>query len=278
MARFGRALRCSIFVGAVFLAGLGLGAKLGDRPDGVPAPSSRSQNPPVGASNQWGQHTPRKATAQPPASAQGPLRYSLYRTNVLTDFNPDVDAPLVHELAYIDPMANVVGAVEIGKRVYVAPFASIRGDLGQPIHVGHGSNLQDGVVIHALQTFAQGGPVAAHTYEVEGRAYAVYVGNRVSLAHQSQIHGPAWIEDDVFVGMQSLVFKAHVGAGCVIEPASTVIGVDIPAGRYIPAGSVITHQSAADQLPTITDSYALHDLNVSVVQINLDFAAAYSGR
>jgi len=217
MARFGRTLRGSICVGVVFLAGLGLGAKLDDTLDHQPPASPESQNPPVGASNQWGQHTPRDTTAQAPQLAHGHMRYSLLRTNVVTDFNPDVDAPLVHELAYVDPMANVAGAVEIGKRVYVAPFVSVRGDEGQPIHVGHGSNLQDGVVIHALETFAHGEPVAANTYEVEGR---VYVGNRVSLAHQS----------------------------------------------------------AADQLPTITDSYALRELNGSVVHVNQSLAAAYSGR
>jgi carbonic anhydrase/acetyltransferase-like protein (isoleucine patch superfamily) len=278
MARFGRTLRGSICVGVVFLVGLGLGAKLDDILDHRPAATPAAHTPPVGASNEWGQHTPRTETAQLPQLAHGHMRYSLLRTNVVTDFNPDVDAPLVHELAYIDPMANVAGAVEIGKRVYVGPFVSVRGDEGQPIHVGDESNLQDGVVIHALETFSHGEPVAANTYEVEGRAYAVYVGDRVSLAHQSQVHGPAWIEDDVFLGMQSLVFKAHIGPGCIIEPASTVMGVEIPAGRYVPAGSVITHQSAADQLPTITDSYALRDLNGAVVRVNQSLATAYSGR
>ena len=203
----------------------------------------------------------------------------MLRPNVPTDFNPDIESPTVHESAYVDPLANVTGHVEIGGRVYIAPFASIRGDEGQPIHVGAESNLQDGVVIHALATSSEKGlPVTGNTYSVNGRSYAVFVGERVTMAHQSQIHGPAWVEDDTFVGMQSMVFRAHVGRGVVIEPAVTIIGVEIPAGRYVPAGSVITTQDAADALPAITYSYGLGNINRAVVHVNTSLADGYSGR
>ena len=111
-----------------------------------------------------------------------------------------------------------IGHVEIGRRVYLAPFSSVRGAEGQPIHIGNESNVQDGVVIHALETVAYGKPVWKNTYAVYGQRYAVYIGDRVSLAHQSHVHGPAYIEDDVFVGMQAMVFMSHVGRGTVIEP------------------------------------------------------------
>jgi carbonic anhydrase/acetyltransferase-like protein (isoleucine patch superfamily) len=38
------------------------------------------------------------------------------------------------------------------------------------------------------------------------------------------------VDDDVFIGMQAMVFKARIGAGCVVEPAAKVIGVTVPAG------------------------------------------------
>ena len=50
-------------------------------------------------------------------------------------------------------MAVVNGSVTIGEMIFVARGASIYGDEGQPIFVGDYSNVQDGVVIHGLETF-----------------------------------------------------------------------------------------------------------------------------
>jgi carbonic anhydrase/acetyltransferase-like protein (isoleucine patch superfamily) len=98
------------------------------------------------------------------------------------------------------------------------------------------------------------------------------------MAHQSQVHGPAWIEDDVFVGMKALVFKAHIGKGCVIEPAANVIGVTIAPGRYVPAGMTVATQQAADALPAITPDYRFAALNAAVVHVNTSLADGYAGR
>ena len=200
------------------------------------------------------------------------------RPNVLTDFNPDIESPVIAATAFVDAQASVIGNVAIGGRVYVAPFASVRGDEGQPIHIGDESNVQDGVVLHALETFAEGKARNENTYLVDGKRYAVYVGNRVSMAHQSQVHGPAWIEDDVFVGMKALVFKAHIGKGSVIEPAANVIGVTVAPGRYVPAGMTVTTQQAADALPAITPGYRFAALNAAVVHVNTRLADGYAGR
>jgi carbonic anhydrase/acetyltransferase-like protein (isoleucine patch superfamily) len=50
------------------------------------------------------------------------------------------------------------------------------------------------------------------------------------------------VMDNTFVGMQSLVFKSFVGKGCVLEPGVILMGVSVPDGRYVPAGSVIRTQ------------------------------------
>ena len=133
-------------------------------------------------------------------------------------------------------------------------------------------------MLHALETFADGQAKNENTYLVEGKRYGVYVGNRVSLAHQSQVHGPAWVEDDVFVGMKALVFKAHIGKGSVIEPAANVIGVTVAPGRYVPAGMTVTTQQAADALPAITPDYRFARLNAAVVHVNTRLADGYAGR
>ncbi len=60
------------------------------------------------------------------------------RANVVTTFNPTADKPEIAAGAYVDGLASVIGDVQIGAKVYVAPFASIRGDEGQPIVIGAG--------------------------------------------------------------------------------------------------------------------------------------------
>ncbi|MBN1936820.1 MAG: carbonic anhydrase [Anaerolineae bacterium] len=198
--------------------------------------------------------------------------------NVQTSFSPQVSEPDIDPTAYVHPLAAVIGAVHIGKRVMVSPGASVRGDEGQPIWVGDEANVQDGVVLHALETWEHGEPVEKNLIEVEGKKYAVHIGCRVSMAHQAQVHGPAAVGDDSFVGMQSLVFKARVGRGCVIEPKCLVLGVTVADGRYVPAGSVIKTQADADALPIVTDDYVFKNLNKGVVHVNVHLADGYNSR
>jgi carbonic anhydrase/acetyltransferase-like protein (isoleucine patch superfamily) len=234
------AARALLRDGVVFASGIALAILLrtGKTPDA--ARDAFATTPDVAAGRSWGQHVPK-----PEARAQQ------------EQVGVRVGAR-VAKSAQVDPAARVSGGVEIGEGVLVAPLASVRGGEGQPIHLGAQSNVQDGAVIHGL--------AAEPGYEVAGQTWSVYVGERVSIAPQAQVHAPAWIEDDVFVGMQALVWKARVGRGCVIEPAAKVIGVNVLPGRYVPAGAVITTQSAADGLPEITFSYGLKDLNEGVVQ------------
>lgn len=195
--------------------------------------------------------------------------------NVLTDFCMKVSEPVIDPSTYVHPLAVIIGNVVLGKNIMVAPTASVRGDEGQPIYVGNDSNIQDGVVIHALEAESEGRAVEKNLYEVNGRWYAVYVGKRVSLAHQAQIHGPAVIMDDTFVGMKSLVFKSSVGRHCVIEPGAIIMGVTVADHRYVPAGSVISASLQADQLPEITEDYPMRDMNRAVIRVNTSLAKGY---
>ena len=195
---------------------------------------------------------------------------------VVTDFSSKACEPVVDPTAYVHPMGAVIGNVIIGKNVFVAPFAAVRGDEGQPLFVGDDSNVQDGVVIHALETEEHGKPVEKNMIEISGMKYAVYVGNRVSLAHQVQIHGPAVVLDDTFVGMQVLVFRSRVGKNCVVEPGCILMGVSVPDGRYVPAGTVLKSQADADKLPVVTDDYPLKTINKGVVHVNTSLAKGYA--
>ncbi len=195
--------------------------------------------------------------------------------NVLTDFCGKVSEPVIDATAYVHPLAAVIGNVVLGKNVMVSPCAAVRGDEGQPLFIDDDANVQDGVVIHALETEMNGEPIDKNLMEVNGKKYAVYVGKRVSLAHQVQIHGPSVIMDDTFVAMKVLVFKSRVGKECVIEPGAIVMGVTVTDGRYVPAGSVIRTQQQADDLPVITDDYPFRTLNKGVVHVNTTLAKGY---
>jgi carbonic anhydrase/acetyltransferase-like protein (isoleucine patch superfamily) len=196
--------------------------------------------------------------------------------NVVTDFSQKAVDPVIDPTAYVHPLGAVIGNVSIGRRVMVSPFASVRGDEGGPLVVDDESNVQDGVIIHALETEHEGHAIDKNLVEHDGRRYAVYVGKRVSLAHQAQIHGPALVGDDTFVGMQSLVFKSRVGSGCVIEPGCVLLGVTVADGRYVPCGTVLKSQSDADTMPVITGDYAFKDLNKGVVHVNTSLADGYN--
>ena len=195
--------------------------------------------------------------------------------NITADFSAKASEPVIDPSTFVHPLAAVIGNVILGRNILVSPMASIRGDEGQPLFIGDDSNVQDGVVIHALETEMNGKPVEKNLREVGGQRYAVYVGRRVSLAHQAQIHGPAVVMDDTFVGMKSLVFRSEVGPNCVIEPGAILMGVRVAEGRYVPAGFVVRTQDEADALPAITDEYPMRSLNRGVVHVNRELARGY---
>jgi carbon dioxide concentrating mechanism protein CcmM len=171
--------------------------------------------------------------------------------------------------------------------VFVAPTAVCRGDEGTPIYVGEFSNLQDGVVIHSLETTNNGVNIDNRRFSVDGdlllgndsrfeNGYSAYVGNNVSLAHGSLIHGPAWVGDNTFVGMESMVFNAKVGKDVAIGVASTITGgVEIQDNKFVPPGTVITTQEQADQLPDRIGS-PYEKINKAVVHVNERFAEGYN--
>ncbi|MGB6531219.1 MAG: hypothetical protein WBF33_24190 [Candidatus Nitrosopolaris sp.] len=211
------------------------------------------------------------------------------RPNVQTDFNPNVTSPKISKIAYVDPFAVIIGDCEIGKLVLVAPFALCRGDEGTPIYIGDYSNLQDGVILHALETTAHGKNIDDRRYSAQGlllkandtafkKGFAIYVGNRVSLAHDVMVHGPAYIGNDSFVGMKSLIFNAKLGNRDAIGVSSTVTnGVTIPDDKFAPPGSIITTQAQADTLPARVGS-PYEKLNSFVLHVNQELAKGYNAQ
>jgi carbon dioxide concentrating mechanism protein CcmM len=160
-----------------------------------------------------------------------------------TPWSRSLAEPKIHETAFVHSFSNIIGDVLIGANVIVAPGTSIRADEGTPFFIGENTNIQDGVVIHGLE---QGRVIGDDQNE-----YSVWVGKNASLTHMALIHGPAYVGDDSFIGFRSTVFNAKVGAGCIIMMHALIQDVEIPPGKYVPSGAIITSQQQADRLPDV---------------------------
>ena len=163
-----------------------------------------------------------------------------------TPWSKSLAQPQIHDSAYVHSFANIIGDVTIGSDVVVAPGTSIRADEGNPFFIGEGSRVQDGAVIHGLKE----GRV---TGDNRG-SYSVWVGKRATITHMVLIHGPAYLGDDCFVGFRSTIFNARVGQGCIVMMHTLIQDVEIPAGKFVPSGAVITSQQQADQLPDVQEA------------------------
>jgi SulP family sulfate permease len=172
--------------------------------------------------------------------------------------------PQVPATAYVHPQASIIGHVVLGENVHVAAGSSLRADEGAPFFIGPSSNVQDGVVIHALKN---------KKVIVGNEAWAVYVGRNVSMAHDALIHGPCYIGDDTFIGFKAVVHDSVVGARCFVGIGAVVVGVEIPDERFVPHGTIVDSQSKVDSLPAV-DAAQRH-FNEDVVDVNRGLAAAY---
>jgi carbon dioxide concentrating mechanism protein CcmM len=182
-----------------------------------------------------------------------------------TPWSKNLAEPQISESAYVHSFANLIGDVKVGENVLIAPGTSIRADEGTPFYIGEATNIQDGVVIHGLEQ----GRVLGD----DGKDYSVWIGKETCITHMALIHGPAYVGDKCFIGFRSTVFNAKVGDGCIIMMHALIQDVEIPPGKYVPSGSIITNQQQADRLPNVqeTDQQFAHH----VVQINEALRAGY---
>jgi SulP family sulfate permease len=177
------------------------------------------------------------------------------------------EEPLVAGSAYVHPAATVIGRVVVGDRAHIAADTSVRADEGSPFHIGPNTNIQDGVVLHALKD---------KRVMVAGEPWAIYVGKNVSIAHDALVHGPCYIGDETFVGFKAVVHDSVVGAHCFIGIGSVVVGVEIPDGKFVPHGRIVDSADAVDALPNVNESQK--EFNEDVVEVNRGLAVAYHAR
>lgn len=182
-----------------------------------------------------------------------------------TPWSKTLAEPQIDDSAYVHSFSNLIGEVKVGANVLIAPGTSIRADEGAPFAIGESTNIQDGVVIHGLEQ----GRVVGN----DGQEYSVWIGKQACITHMALIHGPAYVGDDCFIGFRSTVFNARIGKGCIVMMHALIQDVEIPPGKYVPSGAVITNQQQADRLPDVTESdrtFAHH-----VVTINESLRVGY---
>jgi len=166
--------------------------------------------------------------------------------------------PQIHETAFVHSFSNLIGDVQVGSGVMIAPGTSIRADEGTPFFIGENTNIQDGVVIHGLE---QGRVLGDNQQN-----YSVWIGKNTCITHMALIHGPAYVGDNCFIGFRSTIFNAHIGNGCIVMMHVLIQDVEIPPGKYVPSGSVITLQQQADRLPDVRpedQAFAAHVVHIN---------------
>jgi len=144
----------------------------------------------------------------------------------------------------IHPLARVSGDVFIAPDAQIAPGVGIYAQGGTALRIGAGVNIQAGTIVGGLP---QGKVLGA-----DGQEYGVWIGQRTVLTHLCLVYGPCFIGDDCFIGFRSTIFNSRIGNGCIIMMHALIHDVEIPPGKYVASGSVITNQEQADHLPDIT--------------------------
>jgi len=182
----------------------------------------------------------------------------MLKANPKTSWNSNECMPTVAATAYVDESAMIIGDVRIGEEVYVGPCVSLRADEANPIIIGDKCNIQDGVIFHGLM------------------GSSIWLGKQISIAHGAVIHGPLKIDDESFVGFNSVVHASTLGKKCFVGHAAAVIGVSLADGKFVPHCALVDTQEKADALGPVPES--LKHFNEEVVGVNCEFAKSYGVR
>jgi carbonic anhydrase/acetyltransferase-like protein (isoleucine patch superfamily) len=125
--------------------------------------------------------------------------------------------PKIHKTAYVAPGAVIIGHVTIEADVSIWFNAVLRGDR-EPILIGQGSNIQDGVVLHTDPGFP------------------CEVGSHVTVGHNAILHG-CRIMNGATVGMGATVLNgAVVGDYALVAAHALVLEQMQVAPRTLVAG------------------------------------------
>ena len=113
------------------------------------------------------------------------------------------------------PNASIIGDVTLEKNTSIWFNVTLRGDL-ESIHVGEGSNIQDGSVLHT------------------DPGYALKIGKNVTIGHLVMLHG-CTIKDNSLIGIGAVILNgANIGKNCIIGAKALVT-----ENKVIPDNSLV---------------------------------------
>ena len=149
--------------------------------------------------------------------------------------------PVAHPSSFVHPQAAVTGNVIIGRDVYIAPGAAVRGDWGRII-IEDGCNVQENCVIHMFP------------------GKTVLLKQASHIGHGAVIHG-ATIGRNTLIGMNSVIMdNADIGDECIVGALSFIKADEIIPSRSVVAGNPakIIKQVSDEMLQWKTEGTALY--------------------
>lgn len=124
-------------------------------------------------------------------------------------------SPHIADSAWVADSAQVIGHVTLEADASLWFGVVARGDTDH-LHIGEGSNIQDGSVLHA----DAGQPLV--------------VGRHVTVGHKAMLHG-CTIGDESLIGIGAVVLNgAKIGKNCLVGA-----GALVTEGKEFPDGSMI---------------------------------------
>ncbi|CBL45819.1 Transferase hexapeptide repeat [gamma proteobacterium HdN1] len=127
----------------------------------------------------------------------------------------DKKVELRGENHFIAENATVIGSVILENNTSIWFNVVIRGD-NDPIHIGEGTNIQDGSVLHT------------------DAGIPMNIGKNVTVGHKVMLHG-CEIGDNTLIGINAVVLnRAKIGKNCIIGANAL-----IPEGKEIPDNSMV---------------------------------------
>ena len=138
--------------------------------------------------------------------------------------------PVIDPSSFVHKEATIIGNVIIGKKVYIGPGASIRGDWGK-ITIKDGCNVQDNCTIHIFP------------------GKDVILEENAHIGHGAIIHG-ANIGKNTLVGMNSVIMDdCNIGDECIIGALCFIKGeMNIPNRKIVVGNPGIIKGEVSDEM------------------------------
>lgn len=160
--------------------------------------------------------------------------------------------PQIGKNVYLADDVVLIGDIVLEDDVSIWWGCVLRGDCGR-VHVGRGTNIQDGCMLHATTDHS-----------------TTTIGANVSVGHHAVIHG-ARVEEGVLVGMKSVLLDlavigsysivaagAVVAEGMQVPPDTLVAGVPAQIKKTLPASNREARQEHAADYRRLAAWYLAH--------------------